>query len=136
MARIEDLIKNIPDIQLQNEIASEVSKLKANIQFGIVFEEHIPELVQLPNIPVKIGARVSKKKGTSYEVFKVIKSLQDGTYKLLNETTRVEISAKSDQLVVVKEFGDPIYPSLTMIDQVTRNPSKSYHSIIRNVSMI
>lgn len=48
MAKVEDLIKNIPDAKLRDEIAREVAQLKAEKKFGLVFEEHIPELAQLP----------------------------------------------------------------------------------------
>lgn len=39
----------------------EVAKLKAKKKFGLVFEEHLPEVVQLPGLAVKPGARVSKR---------------------------------------------------------------------------
>ena len=58
MARLEDLIKDIADPSLRNQIAAEVSKLKAGITFGLLFEEHLPEVVELPNLTIKRGARV------------------------------------------------------------------------------
>src|SRR5215469_16289673 len=61
MARLEDLIKDIADPRLRNQIAAEVGKLKARKKFGLVFEQHLPEIVQLPGLPVKLGARVVKR---------------------------------------------------------------------------
>ncbi len=55
MARLEVLIGEIPSSPLRDEIAQEVSKLKARKVFGLVVEEHLPELVQLSNLPVKRG---------------------------------------------------------------------------------
>jgi hypothetical protein len=46
MAKIEDLIKQIPDAKLRSEVAREVAALKSTKKFGLVFEEHIPEQVQ------------------------------------------------------------------------------------------
>ena len=60
MAAIEDLIKNIADPRLREQIAAEVAKLKAGKKFGLVFEEHLPELVRLPSLPARAGARVLK----------------------------------------------------------------------------
>ena len=57
MAKVEDLIKNIPDARLRDEIAREVIKLKSQKKFGLVFEEHLPEQVLLPSLPIKPGAR-------------------------------------------------------------------------------
>lgn len=48
MAEIEELINEIPDARLREEIAREVAALKKQKKFGLVFEEHIPEQVQLP----------------------------------------------------------------------------------------
>ncbi len=55
MARLKDLIKDIADSRLRNQIAAEVGKLKARKKFGLVFEQHLPEIMQLPALPVKPG---------------------------------------------------------------------------------
>ncbi len=61
MALIEELIKTIADPRLRDQVAGEVAKLKAKKKFGLVFEEHLPEVVQLPGLAVKPGARVAKR---------------------------------------------------------------------------
>ena len=48
MAKIEELVAQIPDERLRKGIAEEVKALKKNKRFGLVFEEHLPELVRLP----------------------------------------------------------------------------------------
>ena len=57
MAAIEELVKQIADPHLRDRIAGEVARLKAKKKFGLVFEEHIPELMQLPGLAVKPGGR-------------------------------------------------------------------------------
>ena len=52
MAKIEDLIAQIPDERLRKGIAAEVKALKKTKKFGLVFEEHLPETVRLPRLPV------------------------------------------------------------------------------------
>ena len=44
MAKLEDLIKQISETRLRDQIADEVDHLKTGKKFGLVFEEHIPEL--------------------------------------------------------------------------------------------
>lgn len=71
MARIEDMIKDIADARLRDEIANEVAKLKAKKKFGLVFEEHLPEIVQLPRLPMKPGSRVAKRAARAARLFLV-----------------------------------------------------------------
>ena len=62
MAKIEDLIAQIPDARLKKAIGTEVRELKKNKKFGLVFEEHLPETVRLPKLPVKEGELVARKR--------------------------------------------------------------------------
>ena len=63
MAQLEDLIQDIADPRLRAQIASEVGQLKTRKKFGLVFEQHLPETVQLPSLPVKRGTRVAYRDG-------------------------------------------------------------------------
>jgi adenine-specific DNA-methyltransferase len=62
MAKIEDLIAQIPDERLKKAIAGEVKALKKTKKFGLVFEEHLPETVRLPGLPVREGELVALKR--------------------------------------------------------------------------
>ena len=55
MAKIEDLILQVPDERLRKALATEVKALKRTKEFGLVFEEHLPETVRLPLLPVPRG---------------------------------------------------------------------------------
>jgi adenine-specific DNA-methyltransferase len=55
MAKIEDLVKQISDEKLRDEIAAEVRELKKHKQFGLVFEEHLPEMLRLPKVAIRVG---------------------------------------------------------------------------------
>jgi hypothetical protein len=68
MAKLEDLIKQIPDAKLRAEIARAAAALKATKKFGLVY---IPEQVQLPNLAFHEGARVIKR-GNGKQVFQVL----------------------------------------------------------------
>ncbi len=140
MAKIEDLIKNIPNSDLRDEIAREVAKLKAGKKFGLVFEEHIPELAQLPGLPVKAGARVVKRGGKSNAIYTVLNALpspggrgagsEGKNFKIRLEPDGPEETASANELIVVKRFGEPIYPALTPVDHITRAPGQPYHTLI------
>ncbi len=104
MAKIEDLIKNIPDPQLRDDLAREVAKLKAGKKFGLVFEEHIPEQVQLPGLSVKPGLWVVKRDGKNNEIFKVLAPAGDGKFTLAREPDGAEEIASAQNLVMIKIF--------------------------------
>ena len=130
MAKLEDLIETISNPQLRDEVAREVAKLKAEKKFGLVFEEHIPERVQLPGLPVKVGTRVVKRSGKHDEVFNVVAAVNGSKFRLARESDRQEEVAPAKELVAIKKFGEPIYPALTPVDCVTHAPDKPYHTII------
>jgi adenine-specific DNA-methyltransferase len=133
MARVEDLIKSIPDAQLRDDLAREIANLKSQKKFGLVFEEHLPEQVLLPGLPIKPGTRVVRR-GAENEIFSVIKressSRKTSSFRIAREGDGQEEIAPAKELVVIKKFGEPIYPTLVPVDRVTRAPGKPYHTII------
>src|SRR5690606_20329761 len=55
MAKIEELLSRVTDPELRAALAREIQKIKSNIRFGLVYEEHVPEVLKLPNLPVRPG---------------------------------------------------------------------------------
>jgi len=136
MAKIENLIAQIPDERLRKEMSVEVRALKKNKKFGLVFEEHLPETVRLPNLTIRPGELVAQKRETSGQLWRVKKihknkatcnSPIEGFGLFENENTEFLIS----DLVVVRNFGEAIYPSLVPIDRVERGGAdKPWHALI------
>ena len=131
MAKIEDLISEIADARLRDEIAREVAALKKQKKFGLVFEEHIPEMAQLPGLPVKPGLRVVNRSGSNRDVFLVEVLLSGGKARVRRENGEAgEEVAEVKDLVVVKRFGEPVYPTLSPVARLTCAEGKPYHTII------
>ncbi|MBM4040182.1 MAG: site-specific DNA-methyltransferase [Planctomycetes bacterium] len=133
MSKIEDLISEIADLRLREEIAREVAALKKQKKFGLVFEEHIPEQVQLPGLPVKQGLRVVRRGGNNKEVFTVQEVLGNGKARIRRENGDAAPepeTVKASDLVVIKRFGEAIYPTLVPVARLTRAPGKPYHTLI------
>lgn len=135
MARIEEKIAEIADPALRQSIGEEVAKLKKHTRFGLVFEEHQPEVVPIYGKRIKRGERVAKKTGNLSEIWRVV-SVKDGLAvceqekggKTLAETRE---SFPTQQLVVIRSMGETIYPSLTPMGFVrTDDPSKPHHVLI------
>src|SRR5437016_11445616 len=72
MAKIEDLVKRISDAKLRDEIAAEVRELKKHKQFGLVFEEHLPEMLRLPKVAIRVGNLVVQRDAPGNDVWRVI----------------------------------------------------------------
>lgn len=112
MAKIEDLIAQIPDERLKKAIGVEVRELKKNKKFGLVFEEHLPETVRLPKLPVKEGELVAKKRESGNELWRV-KSIRKGIATMERAVEGYPLPAEKGikvpvkELVVVRSFGEP-----------------------------
>jgi len=130
MARLEDLIKDIADARLRDQIAGAVAKLKAKKKFGLVFEEHLPEVMQLPGLPVKPGVRVAKRRDKAAGYFSVKAKASSNRVTVIPERGGTEQVVARDDLVAVKRVGEPMYPALIPVDRVTRAPGKPYHTLI------
>ena len=134
MAKIEDLVRRIEDESLREAISAEVKELKKTKRFGLVFEEHLPETVRLPNVPVRKGCLVAKKAETGNACWQVL-SLSKGQAKCKPVGSKGyaqdKVTIPVEELVVVKPFGEPIFPTLTPIDRVARGgPDKPWHTLI------
>src|SRR5712671_1975959 len=108
MALLEDLIKDIADPRLRIQIAGELGKLKARKKFGLVFEQHLPEVVLLPGLAVRPGARVAKLRDKAAGFFVVMAVLNGKKVSIVPERGGSEEITAKDDLVVVKRFGEPM----------------------------
>lgn len=61
MAAINDLIARIQDPDLRQRIEKEVKELTKQKKFGLVFENHIPEMTLLYDYPISRGCKVIRK---------------------------------------------------------------------------
>lgn len=135
MARIEEKIAEIADPVLRQTIAEEVAKLKKTTRFGLVFEEHQPEVVPVYGRRIKRGERVGKKVGNLTEIWRVL-SVKDGhAHCELEKGGSVAAGTRETfpvgQLVAIRSMGEPIYPSLTPVNSVSNgDPSTPHHVLI------
>src|ERR1700680_560772 len=136
MAKIETLIAQIPDEKLRKAVAAEVKALKKTKQFGLVFEEHLPETVRLPSLEVREGSLVALKREPGDQLWRV-RTVRRGVatcYRDVGDSTREDEPGTEfpvPELVVVRTFGDPIYPALVPVDRVQLGgPERPWHMLI------
>jgi adenine-specific DNA-methyltransferase len=86
-------------------------------------------MVQLPSLAIKPGARVNKRNDKPAGFFIVTAAVNGKKVSIAPERSGPDEIAIKDDLVVVRRFGEPMYPALVPIDRVTRAPGKPYHTL-------
>ena len=123
------------------DLEREFKVLSSRLAFGLNFERHRPEVVELPNRPVRKGdkVRVLPERGSTAKGDQrlwVVKRIEKGKGKRIARlelfgSTEPEIQDSSiDDLVVVAEFRDYIYPGLVSTGKVERGGDKPCHTVI------
>jgi adenine-specific DNA-methyltransferase len=143
VSRLTDLIAHAKakDPQLGADLDREFKVLSSRLPFGLNFERHRPEAVELPQRPVRKGDKVhvlpkrdSTKKGDQrlWHV-KAIRKVGDGKVADLELFGAAHAEAQSvllGELVVIAEFRDTIYPGLVSTGTVQRGGDKPFHTVI------
>lgn len=141
MSRLTDLLAKAKakDSQLGADLEREFKLLSSRLPFGLNFERHSPEAVELPLRPVRKGdkvrvlpARGSIKKGNQrlWQVKNIHKAAKVADLELLDTGEPETQSVPLADLIVVAEFRDTIYPGLVSTGKVTRGGDKPFHTVI------
>jgi adenine-specific DNA-methyltransferase len=143
VSRLTDLIARakVKDPALGDELEREFMALASRRAFGLNFERHKPESVELPGRPIRRGDKVhvlpsrgSTAKGDQ-RLWRVMRLEGAGKARVAHlslvdaaEPENAEVPVAD--LVVVAEFRDYIYPGLISTGKVTRGGDKPCHTVI------
>ena len=130
MSVIKDLIEQIENPELRMRVQQEVDKLNKQRKFGLVFEEHTPENTFLYDVPVKRGALVAKRENGTKDTYVVVSIAGDNVV-CEHSVSHEQVTLEKDEVVVVAQLGDPIYPYLKPMGSVQNAPdSELWHTLI------
>ena len=141
MSAIHDLIAQVSDPRLRERLSAEWATATQGKKFGLVFEDHLPELLPLYGVKPRSGDLVCRKLGPLKDVWQV-RTLRDGMATCIkpqdgNHTSEANASASTpenfavDELLVVRQFGEPIFPALVPINAVANGPADApWHTLI------
>ena len=126
---------------LGQELEQEFKVLSSRRSFGLNFERHRPENVELPGRPIRKGdkVRILPPRGTTAKgdqrLWKVLKLEGAGDKKtaqleLLDTPEAERQKVAVVDLVVVAEFKDFIYPGLFSTGKVECGGNKPFHTVI------
>jgi len=142
VSRLTDLLAKVKakDSLLGTDLEREFKALSSRLPFGLNFERHSPEAVELPLRPIRKGDKVrvlpkrgSVKKGDQrlWLVKAIHKTKKSADLELLNAAEPVLQSVQLSELIVVAEFRDTIYPGLVSTGKVTcGDNNKPFHTVI------
>lgn len=142
MSRLTELIAKAKadDPQLGADLEREFKALSSRLSFGLNFERHRPEAVELPNRPIRRGDKVrilpprgSTDKGDPrlWQVKAISKGNKKHSAELQSlDGTHEQTKTALDDLVVVAEFRDTIYPGLVSTGRVERGGDRPFHTVI------
>jgi adenine-specific DNA-methyltransferase len=143
LSAIHDLISQVTDPRLRDRLAAEWAKASKDKKFGLVFEDHLPELLPLHKAKPRRGDLVCRRDGSIKDVWQVQK-IKDGfalCIKPGNEADEAPDGGPArdaaaaewpiEELLVVRQFGEPIFPSLVPVDAVANGPADApWHTLI------
>jgi adenine-specific DNA-methyltransferase len=125
---LDGLLGRVDDPALRHALTAEVDRLRSTKDFGLVFERHMPENVRLYSHPVRRGCRVQER-ATRSDATWLVRRVSGGSATLVGadgeETTR-----PTGELVVVRQFGEPIHPGFRRVGSVERGSDKPHHTVI------
>lgn len=148
MSLLSDLIaqEKAKDSKRGAELEREYKALSTRLPFGLNFERHRPEVVELPQRPPRRGDKVrvlpprgsSEKPNQRVWVIRKVERRSDHKVAHLEPLTLVEgeepgsvsCEVRVDDLIVVAEFRDAIYPGLVSTGKVSRGGDKPCHTVI------
>ena len=146
MSRLSNLLRQVEtqDPQLADDLKREVEALSGRRAFGLNFERHIPETVELPNRPVRRGDKVrflpergEKPGSVDRGLWRVDRIRLKGRGRVADLVRQQDpegelemVSRPVEDLVVIAEFRDPIYPGLVSTGKVERGGDRPFHTVI------
>jgi adenine-specific DNA-methyltransferase len=143
VSRLTDLLNQLKhdDPNLAKDLELEFKALSSRRAFGLNFERHRPENVELYQRPVRRGdkVRILPPRGTTckgdqrlWEVKGIEKQGKSriANLELLRSDETIGQAVLVCDLVVVAEFRDYVYPGLKSTGKVEQSEDKPHHSVI------
>ncbi len=131
MAAIHDLIRQIAEPALRDRLLQEWEVATKEKKFGLVFENHLPECLPIWSTKPRRNDRVALKSGALNDLW-VVRKIQDGQATCERPDRKGETAQFTvEDLLVVRPFGDPIFPTLVPMGHVQNGPADApWHTLI------
>lgn len=140
---LDGLLARVDDPDLRADLRAQIDRIRGKRTFGLVFESHLPERVRLPEHPIRVGASVVLRDDSVSATYQVLAVRQGAaTVRRIRDAdgsrlSTLELASVGDEehpledLVVVADFGQPIYPGVRTLGSVERGGDKPAHVVIK-----
>ena len=134
VSAMTDLIAQIEDPRLRERLRQEWVAATKEKKFGLVFDPHLPELLPLPGVRPRRGDLVARRAGPLTALYRVRRLREE-----IAICVRPEGAAAAgepwefpvEELLVVRQFGEPIFPALVPMGSVQNGPADApWHVLI------
>lgn len=139
MSRLSDLLRTLEqlDPKLAKDLDDEIRPLQKRLPFGLNFERHAPEAVELAGHRIRKGnkVRVLPPRGSTErgdQRLWYVDSISGGIAEVSTPSgeDREAQAVPIEDLILVAEFRDRIYPGLRPDGSVERGGDKPFHTVI------
>lgn len=140
---LDGLLARVDDPALREDLRAQIDRIRAKRTFGLVFESHLPERVVLPEHGIRLGASVVLRDDAGSVTYQVLRVHHGkATVRKMRHPDGSRLSADEDddaadeeypvdELVVIADFGEPIYPGLRPVGSIDRGGDKPAHVVIK-----
>jgi adenine-specific DNA-methyltransferase len=142
-SELDVLLDKVQDDALRTDLRAQTDRLQQRRSFGLVFEQHIPERVRLPQDPIRVGSHVVSRDDDGSPTWEVV-AMDRGVATLAQVRDRGgaylprgehavagQAQAPVDSLVVITDFGEPVLPGFRHLGSIERGGDKPYHVVIK-----
>jgi adenine-specific DNA-methyltransferase len=130
VSELDDLLLQVTDEGLRSQLKAGIDVLTRQMKFGLVFERHIPESIRVYNALIAVGDSVQLRAELSDGYEYTVEQITSGKALIRSAAGDQTRTVESRELVVVKKFGDPVYPALRPTGAVHRSNDKPTHPVI------
>jgi len=129
MARIDDLVKDVPSKELQAALGEELAELRKRVPFGLVYERHLPEFAVVADQEVLPASYATPRDdhGRRLRVLEV----ENGTAKVVENGADEPTAVPVEELLAVRGLSEKIFPGLTSVERLERASEKPWHAVIK-----
>lgn len=123
------------DSTLASDLRAHLRARLGGREYGLVFDRHVPETVELPGRTVRTGDKVRRLDDDEQKTFVVAGVRKDGNQRVADLIAVGDpgtgLAITTSDLMVVADFRDPIYPGLKSTGRLDRGGDKPFHAVIK-----
>jgi adenine-specific DNA-methyltransferase len=130
LARLEQLIAEVPDNALRARLLGTATALSSRVNLGLNFERHVPEFVAVPGVAARVGALVAPNHVAHGQPYRVLSLDGDDAVCARDGAEAEPERFRRETLTTLKRTGEAIFPALQQVCTVGNPAGRAHHILI------